>query len=1358
MNLPKLVDRAIAFPFLRAVLLRISILVIFLFIFLSGANAGKKYWVASVLSNWNNILNWSTTSNGLPGASVPGSGDTAFFDNTHVANCNIDIAVSITSISMASGYTGTIIQNGNSITLSGVANFSGGTFTGGTANITITGAFTLSGTAFTSTSAILELRSDAAFTSGSFTHNNGTVKFNGSGSPTISGTSPVFYTLEFVGKGNTYTISSAGNITVMNSLNTSGSLFYNIATGTIDVKGDINSNNTGTGCGGDAVININGTGTQNFNGSTTAGAGALPQVTINKASGTLNLANFPAVSNNFTFTAGTVAPGTSTFCFAHGNVGSYTISGSLSFTNIEFIVNTSLLTLTIPLTTTLTATGDLTIAGGGNCVINTGNVNVNGNITVTNTGNGGGGSATINIVGTGSQTLDATAVTVNQSRLPMININKASGTLSLLGNISFSANVTYTAGTINANTSTCYIVNNLTIAGSFSVYNLTLLAAGNTTITITSGSTITATNTLDIENGSNYITINTGTIAVQGNIIDNNTSTSGGGTGTILINGTGAQSITSTGVVDQGKLPGVTINKVSGTLTLPSLITVAGNWTYTSGALDVSTNSNTVVFTGTFNITGSHTLNNVVFEGSNNWTFTTGATTTVTVNGDMSITGTGNVTLNSGAISLKGNLNLTNTATGGGGSTVISFVGTTNQSIASSLLINQSSLPAININKASGTFTLPALITVRGGWSYTTGTIDATTNNSVVVFAGTLSIGGASHSLNHVTLEGSNNYTFTVSTGTVLTVTGTLSTIGASNIFISTPVAGAVAIQAQGDINISNTSTTGGGQGMILINGTSAQAFTDNSSASQGLLPYVKIQKTSGTLTMSGIISVSRDFVYSSGTVNAGTSTVVFGGNSLSVTSAGMSFYNVSVTTNTTTLLNSLTLNNNLTISGSAILAPGSNTINVGGNWSNWGSGGFTEATSTVNFNGTALQTITTTSGENFTNLTVNNSGSGVKLMNNATAATTLTMTQGNIDLNSNSLTLGTSAVNKGTLSRSSGTIINTGSFIRWFGTSTIADGSISGLFPMGTATDYRPINVSAPSVAPTTGGTIGVAYTNATTNSVVSFADGAFTVLVRKDLKWALSTSGLAGGTYNLQAQGTGFGKIGNVSDLRLTLANSVIGTAGTNAGTVSNPQISRTSLSLANLTNSFYVGSVSAGSPLPIKLISFTATLVNDVVKLDWETAAEINNDHFTVERSTDAVNWQDIQVIKGAINSSVDVFYTTDDDQPIQGISYYRLKQTDIDGKDSYSWVRKINLDKSASITIYPNPAISYLVIKSPLQEKLNVVLVSNNGQVIYAPATDNGSEKTLYVSGLNAGIYFVRIYHKDFVETRKVVIAK
>jgi hypothetical protein len=167
----------------------------------------------------------------------------------------------------------------------------------------------------------------------------------------------------------------------------------------------------------------------------------------------------------------------------------------------------------------------------------------------------------------------------------------------------------------------------------------------------------------------------------------------------------------------------------------------------------------------------------------------------------------------------------------------------------------------------------------------------------------------------------------------------------------------------------------------------------------------------------------------------------------------------------------------------------------------------------------------------------------------------------------------------------------------------------------MGTATNYRPFFVAAPVTGPTIGGTITVGYNDATTNTYLpTYPDGASTITVRKNLNWSVSTgNGLTGGTYNLDIQGTGFGLIGAVSDLRITLANSVVGLPGVNAGTTVNPQINRTGLSRANLASTFYIGSVNlVNTPLPITLISFTASAAwtRNVLAQMVKLLREVNN----------------------------------------------------------------------------------------------------------------------------------------------------
>lgn len=1051
----------------------------------NNTKAANRFWRATAAGNWNSTANWSNVSGGAGGFSVPGALDAVTFDGGGLGNCIINQAVNITSINVKAAYTGSIAQGANTIITSGVGTFAGGTFSGGTSNINIQGVFTLSGTAFTSTSAILELNSNAAFTSGIFTHNNGTVRFNTTVgvTQTISGTSPLLYTAEFVGLGRTYRISAAGNLTVANALNLTGSAFATINTGIIEVLGDINITNTATGGGGTATITIDGTGTQNINGSTASGYGALPKVIINKTTGTLNL----------------------------------------------------------------------------------------------------------------------------------------------FSNISFAGNLTYTAGAINAGTSTVYIVSTLTITGSFSLYNFAIDGTAVLTLTIASGSTVTATNKLDFENGANNIIINIGTIAAQGNIIDNNTGLSGGGTATILINGSSSQNITSTGVIDQGKFPAVNISSTGGTVTFPSLITVTGDWTYTSGTMDVTTNNSTIVFENSLTIAGTHTLNNVTF----------------------------------------------------------------------------------NANA---------------------------------------------------------NYTDVISTGTLLTVTGTLLTMGSANLLLNTPTAATTAIEAQGDITINNTGTTGGGNGGILIDGAADQAFSSTSASGQGWMPYINIQKTAGTLTMSGIISETRNWTYTSGTVDAvtNTSTVVFGNHNLTVKSNGMSFYNVNVISSTTTLGNNMTASGDLAISGTGVLVANAHTINLAGNWTDYGTAGFTEGTSTVNLNGSSLQTIATPGGEDFYNLTSSNSGTGTFLSNDINIANRLRMTSGNIDLNGNTVTLGNSTANIGILTYTSGSLINAGYFTRWFNTSTIGDGNVAGLFPMGVVTDVRPFNIAAPTTGPATGGTITVSHTYINDWRYIFVTDVDATVLLTEnDSYWTVTTgNGLTGGNYDLRGAGTGFGIINSINDLRLILQSSVVGNPAANGGTVTDPQVNRTNVSLTDLNNSFFIATKDAADVLPINLISFTANVINNKVALNWQTAKEINADYFSVQRSKDGINWEDIQKITANdAGSTGTTSYSINDENPYQGTSYYRLIEVDLNEKQTYSEIRLINFEKAFSaISIYPNPATDNIKISLPETGNYLIRLININGQLINGYAIANSDNIMLNVSSFPTGVYFIYILHGQTSEIRKITIKR
>ena len=92
--------------------------------------------------------------------------------------------------------------------------------------------------------------------------------------------------------------------------------------------------------------------------------------------------------------------------------------------------------------------------------------------------------------------------------------------------------------------------------------------------------------------------------------------------------------------------------------------------------------------------------------------------------------------------------------------------------------------------------------------------------------------------------------------------------------------------------------------------------------------------------------------------------------------------------------------------------------------------------------------------------------------------------------------------------------------------------------------------------------------------------------------------------------------------------------------------------------------------GTSLPIDLVSFNAEQLggnaHPVVVIDWVVASQVNNDYFEIQRSVDVEQWHTIETVTGAGNSNTQMSYSIIDDNPLYGISYYRLKQTDYDGQ--------------------------------------------------------------------------------------------
>jgi len=112
-----------------------------------------------------------------------------------------------------------------------------------------------------------------------------------------------------------------------------------------------------------------------------------------------------------------------------------------------------------------------------------------------------------------------------------------------------------------------------------------------------------------------------------------------------------------------------------------------------------------------------------------------------------------------------------------------------------------------------------------------------------------------------------------------------------------------------------------------------------------------------------------------------------------------------------------------------------------------------------------------------------------------------------------------------------------------------------------------------------------------------------------------------------------------------------------------------------------SFDAGMTIIFTPLPIELLYFNGYKNEGFNLLEWSSATEINNDYYTIEKSTDGINWDILTTITGAGNSIVALRYTCQDESPKHQVNYYRLKQTDFDGQ--YKYHNIIAIDNSSII---------------------------------------------------------------------------
>lgn len=242
---------------------------------------------------------------------------------------------------------------------------------------------------------------------------------------------------------------------------------------------------------------------------------------------------------------------------------------------------------------------------------------------------------------------------------------------------------------------------------------------------------------------------------------------------------------------------------------------------------------------------------------------------------------------------------------------------------------------------------------------------------------------------------------------------------------------------------------------------------------------------------------------------------------------------------------------------------------------------------------------------------------------------------------------------------------------------------------------------------------------------------------------------SNIPGSLYTLQGN-LGCGTSSHFFDLPnnggsgIVNSTSNVWTSQTNCATatVSSMSCSEVSIQIEGPGISSRTITFPAGAALPVKLVDFSASATRKEVTLSWATVSEVNNDHFSIERSADGINWSSIGTVTGAGNSSTRKNYQYTDRLPLAA-AYYRLKQIDIDGSFAYSLVQFTRSQSaSGAITVFPVPNAGQSIQFAGMTEIRNWTLsvLNNTGVLVHnTQLTSN----TVQLPVLKAGTYILQL---------------
>ncbi len=440
-------------------------------------------------------------------------------------------------------------------------------------------------------------------------------------------------------------------------------------------------------------------------------------------------------------------------------------------------------------------------------------------------------------------------------------------------------------------------------------------------------------------------------------------------------------------------------------------------------------------------------------------------------------------------------------------------------------------------------------------------------------------------------------------------------------------------------------------------------------------------------------------------------------------------------------------------------------TLSLEGSWINNGSTDVytsIDNTGATVFSGTTLQQIGGTHSTTFENLTMNNTGTGANdgayISQDEKIQYTLTMTDGDFDLLDYTVQL----------VDATSTVISESGAKRIKATSGGVDGA-------GTGTIYTIRTNPSGNIA-----NLGLNLVSAMTGSITitrghleQSGAGSFSANGSVFRYFQVSPATNGGGGLNVTFQNCYIPELnGHISTELIMYQWMEVNSSGieywsplpdnTSGGSVAITQTLRNST-----LNYFKVTLGSVTTPLPVELKSFTAHCQDGGKLINWTTASEINNDYFTLEKSTDGKDFYTMAIILGAGNSNIENNYQYFDSEPSDGILYYRLSQTDFNGNEQVFNIVSANCSGNSMTED------NFIIINNPANESVQLQLTGTEGnrytlsfidqldrQLIEKKIILDNPNQTITVNtqNLSEGIYSVVYWSDKNVITKQLIITK